>query len=69
MFLITNKRKLFVNEKAREKFQLLWDVENVYKHNIEYLLPHMVEELENDIIPVNGVKTANSKVNIFYTIT
>ena len=57
MLLITNKEELFVNEKAREQLQLFWNVENVYKKNIEYLLPLMVEEIENGVISVNGVKS------------
>ena len=61
MLLITNTEELFINEKAREQLQKFWIVENVYKKNIEYLLPHMVEELENDIISVNGVKSVNQK--------
>ena len=57
MLLITNKEELFVNEKAREQLYKFWNIKNAYKNNIEYLLPFMVEELENGVIPVNGVKT------------
>ena len=56
MLLITNKNELFINEKARRKLQEFWK-EDVYNYNIEFLLPVMTEQLENDIISVNGVKT------------
>lgn len=56
MLLITNKYELFINDKARRKLQKIWK-EDVYEENIEFLLPIMTKDLENDIISVNGVKT------------
>ena len=57
MLLMTNKNEFFTNEMARQKLHELWDENNVYNYNIEFLLPVMTEQLENDIISVNGVKT------------
>jgi hypothetical protein len=54
MVLITNKGKLFINEKAWRKLQLYW--KNMYKTNIEYLLPKMAKELSDGILLVTGVK-------------
>lgn len=56
MLLITNKYKLFINEKARQKLQKMWKAD-IYEYNIEFLIPVMTKDLENDIISVNGVKT------------
>ena len=57
MLLMTNTNELFTNEIARQKLHEFWDENNVYNYNIEFLLPIMTEQLENDIISVNGVKT------------
>lgn len=57
MLLMTNKNELFINEMARQKLHEFWDENNVYNYNIEFLLPVMTKQLENDIISVNGVKT------------
>jgi len=56
MLLMTNKNELFINEKARQKLHEFW-TEDMYNYNIEFLLPIMTEQLENNIISVNGVKT------------
>lgn len=64
MLLITKKGDLFINEDARFKLQSIWKMNGVYKHNIELLLPHMAEQLYNDVFSVNGVKheeTVNSR--------
>lgn len=60
MLLITNKDELFINEKARHQLQLFWNLKGVYKKNIEYLLSSMAEQLENGILPVNGIKSMGS---------
>ncbi len=57
MLLMTNKNELLINEKAREKLHEFWDENSVYNYNIEFLLPVMNEQLKNDIISVNGLKT------------
>ena len=57
MLLMTNTNELFTNEIARQKLHEFWDENNVYNYNIEFLLPIMTEQLEDDIISVNGVKT------------
>ena len=59
MILITNKGKLFINEKARQQLQLYW--KGVYENNIEFLLPSMAKQLSDGILPVNGVKYAIRK--------
>ena len=53
MVLITKKKKLYVNEVARDKLFELWG--SAYKSNLELLIPLMAKELANDIIAVNGV--------------
>ena len=57
MLLMTNKNDFLINEMARQKLHEFWDENNVYNYNIEFLLPVMTDQLENDIISVNGVKT------------
>ena len=57
MLLITERDELIINENARHILQLLWNVKDIYKKNIERLLPVMAEQLENGILSVNGVKT------------
>ncbi len=53
MVLITKKKKIYVNEAARDKLSELWG--KVYKSNMERLIPMMAEQLANDIIAVTGV--------------
>ena len=57
ILLMTNKNELFINEKARQKLHEFWEEDSLYNYNIEFLLPVMTEQLENDIISVNGIKT------------
>lgn len=57
MILITEDKTVYVNEYAREKMFEFWP--RTYSTNMEYLIPLMAEELANDIIAVNGVKTIN----------
>ena len=56
MVLITNKGKLFINEKARQQLQLYW--KSQYEKNIAFLLPAMAKELSKGRLSVNGVKYA-----------
>ena len=58
MVLITDEKTVYVNEVAREKLSELWPI--TYHTNMKRLIPMMAKELENDIIAVNGVKTAPS---------
>lgn len=55
MVLITKEKTVYVNEDAREKICKLWSKN--YETNIAFLIPVMADELANDIIAVNGVKT------------
>jgi len=57
ILLMTNKNELLINEKARQKLHELWEEEGLYNDNIDFLLPIMTEQLENEIISVNGFKT------------
>ena len=57
MLLITDKHKLFINELAREKLQLLWKSEGVYANNMKLMIPLMAEQLEAGELAVTGVKT------------
>ncbi|MEM7757113.1 MAG: hypothetical protein AAF298_03140 [Cyanobacteria bacterium P01_A01_bin.40] len=55
MVLITADKTVYINEDAREQLLKEWPI--AYKTNIKGLIPMMAEELANDIISVNGVKT------------
>ncbi len=55
MVLITADKTVYINEDAREQLLKEWPI--AYKTNIKRLIPMMAEELANDIISVNGVKT------------
>ncbi len=55
MILITADKTVYINEEAREQLYKFWP--NVYEQNLKRLIPMMAEELANDIISVNGVKT------------
>ena len=55
MVLITADKTVYLNEDAREQLLKEWPM--AYKTNIKRLIPMMAEELANDIISVNGVKT------------
>jgi uridine kinase len=55
MLLITNENELFINETARQKLHEIWEEESIYLSNVEFLLPIMAEQLENGILPVNGI--------------
>jgi hypothetical protein len=57
MVLITQEKNVYVNEEAREKLSEFWS--KTYNTNIKHLIPIMAEELANDIISVNGVKTVS----------
>ena len=54
MLLIDEKNKVHVNEKARAKLKKYW--EESYEHNLKIMIPHMVDELSQGFLSVNGVK-------------
>ena len=54
MLLIDEKNKVHVNEKARAMLRKYWDAS--YDHNMKIMIPHMVDELSNGFLSVNGVK-------------
>lgn len=56
MLLISKNNELFINEEARKKLQLLWNINGAYEKNIETLLPSFSKQLEKGEFPVNGVK-------------
>ncbi|MEA5573460.1 hypothetical protein [Calothrix sp. UHCC 0171] len=55
MVLITKKKDIYVNQEARTFLMEQWEGE-VYRKNMEILIPMMSKELANDILAVNGVK-------------
>ena len=57
MILITADKTVYINEEAREQLYKFWP--NAYAQNLKRLIPMMAEELANDIVSVNGVKTWN----------
>lgn len=58
MLLITDKKNIYINEAARERLTEFWH--NSYNLNLERLIPMMADDLANDIISVNGVKTVSN---------
>lgn len=58
MLLITPEKTLYINENAREKLKQIW-AGTVFESNMKRLIPMMAKDLANDIISVNGVKTAH----------
>lgn len=58
MVLIAQQKNIYINEDARDKLTKLWSKN--YNKNIKRLIPMMAEELANNIISVNGVKTVSS---------
>lgn len=58
--LIDGKNKVHVNEKARALLKRLWP-KSAYKHNMQILIPQMVNELNKGYLFVTGVKV--QKVN------
>ena len=57
MLLITPEKTVYVNEEARAELSALWS--KAYGANMKRLIPMMAEELADDIIAVNGVKTVS----------
>ena len=55
MVLITANKTVYINEDATEQLSKEWPL--AYEKNMKRLIPMMAEELANDIISVNGVKT------------
>lgn len=50
-----SKKKVYVNELARNKLKELWS--NAYFYNINKLIPVFAKQLNKNEIPINGVKT------------
>lgn len=59
MVLITKNKKIYVNEKARQFLMKQWEGE-IYRKNMEVLIPMMAKNLANDILAVNNVKVEAS---------
>ncbi len=56
MILIDKEGELYVNEKARDWLQRIW--EKQYVVHMKKLLPPFSKQLHSDVLPINGVKTA-----------
>ena len=54
MVLIMDKKKIYINEQAREKLSQRWG--KSYFKNMNTLIPYMAKDLADDIIAVNGMK-------------
>ena len=59
MLLIDKRNKVHVNEKARAMLKKYWH-KSVYKHNMQILIPQMVDELSKGFLFVSGVKIQKS---------
>ncbi|MBI5962734.1 MAG: hypothetical protein HY863_04610 [Chloroflexi bacterium] len=55
MLLIDGDDKVYVNEEARAVLRTFWQ-KSVYEHNMQILIPQMVDELSEGYYFVTGVK-------------
>ena len=55
MLLIDGDDKVHVNEEARALLKIFWQ-KSVYQHNMQILIPQMVDELSEGYYFVTGVK-------------
>ena len=55
MVLIEKSGQVYINEQAREKLQALWSA--AYEGNIQRLIPAFAQQLHEEELPINGVKT------------
>lgn len=55
MVLIAPDKKLYINEDARKKLRKIWP--RTYDDNMKLMIPMMANNLANDILSVNGIKT------------
>lgn len=55
MLFIDGDDKVYVNEEARAMLRKQWP-ESVYRHNMQLLIPQMVDELSKGFLFVTGVK-------------
>lgn len=56
MLLIDGNDKVHINEDARAVLRTFWQ-KSVYEHNMQILIPQMVDELSQGFYFVTGVKT------------
>ncbi|MDM8567237.1 hypothetical protein QUF74_16505 [Candidatus Halobeggiatoa sp. HSG11] len=56
MVLIECSGQIYINESARDKLKEFW--KKAYSKNIQKLIPMFAKQLNNNQIPINGVKTA-----------
>jgi hypothetical protein len=55
MLLIDGDNKVHVNEEARTLLKVFWP-KSAYKHNMQILIPQMVDELSKGFLFTSGVK-------------
>jgi hypothetical protein len=55
---IDEQDTIYINEDARAKLRSLWG--DAYQHNIELLLPKMVQDLNRGYLSSTGVQIAES---------
>jgi hypothetical protein len=54
MVLIEQSGQVYINEQAREKLKALWHA--AYESNMKKLIPVFAKQLNDDELPINGVK-------------
>jgi hypothetical protein len=59
MVLIESPKTVHINEEARDRLMVIFG--KAYNGNVKNLIPHFVNELNNERIPVQGIKTTNTK--------
>jgi hypothetical protein len=59
MLLIDGDDKVHVNAEARAVLRIFWQ-KSVYEHNMQILIPQMLDELSDGFYFVTGVKVAKN---------
>ena len=60
MLLIDKDDHVYVNEEARALLKAFWQ-KSAYKHNMQILIPQMVDELSQGYLFVTGVKVQKTE--------
>lgn len=59
MLLIEKSGEVYINEQARERLKTLWL--NAYERNMKQLIPAFAQQLDENELPINGVRIAQKK--------
>ncbi len=59
MLLIEKSGGVYINEQARERLKTLWSP--AYERNMKRLIPAFAQQLDENELPINGVRMAQRK--------